>query len=185
VRNGDSGSIAVSVNKLRAMHSQNAFSSERPGHEAVYAIDDSNGTVWQPAETDAQPTLTLDLVAPTEFETNQFFVIDCARIEFAAGRGGGFGARGAAPEPGAAAAASGGVTAFRYKVEASLDGKEYATVLDKTKNDGTLYTAFDEIPPTRCRFVRLTITDWPRRGTTPLGITEFTVFGKAAPAQMR
>ena len=45
----------------------------------------SNGTVWQPAETDAQPTLTLDLVAPTEFETNQFFVIDSARIEFAAG----------------------------------------------------------------------------------------------------
>jgi len=103
-------------------------------------------------------------------------VIDSARIEFAAGRGGGFGARGAAPEPGAAAAASGGVTVFRYKVDASLDGKEYATVLDKTKSDGTLYTAFDEIPPTLCRFVRLTITDWPRRGTTPLGVTEFTVF---------
>jgi hypothetical protein len=81
--------------------------------------------------------------------------------------------------------ASGGVTAFRYKLEASIDGKEYATVLDKTKNDGTLYTEFDEIPPTRCRFVRLTITDWPRRETTPLGITEFTVFGKAAPAPMR
>jgi hypothetical protein len=185
VRNGDSGSIAVSVNKLRAMHAQSAFSSERPGHEAAYAIDDSNGTVWQPAETDAQPTLTLDLVAPTEFETNQFFVIDSARIEFAAGRGGGFGARGAAPAPGAATAASGSVTAFRYKIEASIDGKEYATVLDRTKNDGTLYTEFDEIPPTRCRFVRLTITDWPRRETTPLGITEFTVFGKAAPAPMR
>jgi hypothetical protein len=185
VRNGDSGSIEVSVNKLRAMHSQSAFSSERPGHEAAYAIDGSNGTVWQPAETDTQPTLTLDLVAPTEFETNQFFVIDSARIEFAAGRGGGFGARGATTPPGTAAAPSGGVTAFRYKVEASIDGKEYAAVLDKTKNDATLYTEFDEIPPTRCRFVRLTITDWPRRGTMPLGITEFTVFGKAAPAPMR
>ena len=40
--------------------------------------------------------------------------------------------------------------------------KQYATVLDKTKNDVTLYTEFDEIPPTSCRFVRLTITDWPR-----------------------
>ena len=72
--------------------------------------------------------------------------------------------------------------AFRCKIEASIAGKEYATVLDKMKNQVTMYTEFDEIPPTRCRFVRLTITDWPRRGTTPLGVTEFTVFGKAAPA---
>ena len=93
VRNGDSGSIAVSINKLRAMHSQSAFSSERPGHEAAYAIDDSNGTVWQPAENDAQPWLTIDLIAPTEFETNQLFEIDSCRLEFAAG--GGFGRRGA------------------------------------------------------------------------------------------
>ena len=177
VRDGDSGSIPVSINKLRAMHQQGNFSSERPGHEAAYAIDDSNGTVWQPAENDAQPTLTIDLVAPTEFETDQYFTIDSSRIEFAtgpAGFGGGRGGR--APE--AAAPAAAGTTAFRFKVEASMDGKEYTTVLDRTKNDVTLYTEFDEIPPTKCRFVRLTMTDWPRRGTTPLGITEFTVFGK-------
>jgi hypothetical protein len=102
VRNGDLGSIAVSVNKLRAMHSQSAFSSESPGHEAAYAINDSNGTVWQAAENGALPSLTIDLVAPTEFETNQFFVIDSTRIAFAAGRLGGFGARrarGDAPAP--------------------------------------------------------------------------------------
>ena len=85
----------------------------------------------------------------------------------------------AAPAP-----AAGGSKAFRFKIEASVDGKEYATVLDKTNNQDTLYTEFDEIPPTRCRFVRLTMTDWPRRGTTPLGITEFTVFGKAASTPM-
>jgi len=185
VRNGDSGSIAVSINKLRAMHSQSAFSSERPGHEAAYAIDDSNGTVWQPAENDAQPTLTIDLIAPTEFETNQLFEIDSSRLEFAAGGGfGGRGARGAAGAPPAAApappaaAAPNAITAFRYKIEVSMDGTQYTTVLDKTNNNITRYTEFDEIPPTRCRFVRLTMTDWPRRGTTPLGITEFTVFGK-------
>jgi xylan 1,4-beta-xylosidase len=185
VRNGDSGSIAVSINKLRAMHSQSAFSSERPGHEAAYAIDDSNGTVWQPAENDAQPTLTIDLIAPTEFETNQLFEIDSSRLEFAAGGGfGGRGARGAAGAPPAAApappaaAAPNAITAFRYKIEVSMDGTQYTTVLDKTNNNITRYTEFDEIPPTRCRFVRLTLTDWPRRGTTPLGITEFTVFGK-------
>jgi hypothetical protein len=38
---------------------------------------------------------------------------------------------------------------------------------------------FDELPPTACRFVRLTLTGWPRNATTPLGIIEFTVFGKA------
>jgi hypothetical protein len=31
--------------------------------------------------------------------------------------------------------------------------------------------------------VRLTITDWPHIGTTPLGITEFTVFGKSVEAE--
>jgi len=39
-------------------------------------------------------------------------------------------------------------------------------------------TVFEETPPTQCRFVRLTMTDWPR--TTPLEIIELTVFGKAA-----
>ena len=173
VHHGDSGSIAVSINKLRAMHSKSSFSSERPGHEAAYAIDDSNGTVWQPAENDTQPSLTLDLVAPTEFETGQFFQIDSSRIEFATGNIR-FGARGAAT---AGESAPTGSPAFRYKIETSIDGKEFSTVLDKTSNRVTRYTEFDEIPPTRCRFVRLTITDWPRRAGAPLGIIEFTLFG--------
>jgi hypothetical protein len=180
VRDGDSGSIAVSINKLRAMHQQGGFSSERPGHEAAYATDDSNGTVWQPAENDAQPSLTLDLVSPTEFETNQFFLIDSSRIEFATGSIR-FGPRGAAPTPDPAPTGS---VAFRYKIEASLDGKEYTTVLDKTNNRVTRYTEFDEIQPTKCRFVRLTITDWPHRAGTPLGITEFTLFGKPVSTPM-
>lgn len=192
-RDGDSGSIPVSINKLRAMHQQGSFSSERSGYEAAYAIDDSNGTVWQPAENDPQPTLTIDLVAPTEFETSQFFTIDSMRIAFSTGsRGfggrrprrpgdGGPGGPPAAPVPFAAPTASGS-PAFRFKVEASMDGKEYTTVLDRTKNDVTLYTEFDEIPPTKCRFVRLTMTDWPRIGTAPFGITEFTVFGTPAGA---
>jgi len=176
-RNGDSGSIAVSINKLRAMHAQSGFSSERPGHEAAYAIDDSNGTVWQPAENDVQPTLTLDLVAPTEFETNQLFQIDSSRIEFATGN-----IRfGAAP---VADPSPSGPTAFQYKIEASMDGKQFTTVLDKTKNQVTRYTEFDEIPPTLCRFVRLTITDWPRRAGAPLGVTEFTLFGKPVSTPM-
>jgi xylan 1,4-beta-xylosidase len=182
VHNGDSGSVAVSINKLRAMHGQSSFSSERPGHEAAYATDDSNGTVWQPAESDVQPTLTLDLVAPTEFETGQYFEIDSSRIECAIGSnvprmapGAGL----ATPQPGPT-----GSAAFRYKIETSMDGKQFTTVVDKTSNATTRYTEFDEIPPTRCRFIRLTITDWPHRVGSPLGVTEFTVFGKALATPM-
>jgi hypothetical protein len=78
------------------------------------------------------------------------------------------------------APASGGTTAFRYKIEVSPDGKSYSTILDKSNNSVTRYTEFDEIPPARCRYVRLTLTDWPRTGNAPLGIVEFTVFGTAA-----
>jgi len=60
------------------------------------------------------------------------------------------------------------------------DGKSYSTVLDKSNHSVTRYTEFDEITPARCRYVRLTLTDWPRTGNAPLGIVEFTVFGTAA-----
>ena len=108
------------MNKLRAMNQRGAFSSQRPGHEAAYALDDSNGTWWEPAEDDRQPSLTVDL------------------------------------------------------------GKAYSTVVDKSSNSITRYTEFDEIPPVRCRYVRLTLTEWPRMTNVPLGVVEFTVFGTAA-----
>jgi hypothetical protein len=59
-----------------------------------------------------------------------------------------------------------------------MDGKIYTTALDHTNNNIQRNTIFEEIPPVKCRFVRLTMTNWPR--TTPLGIIEFTVFGKAS-----
>ena len=60
----------------------------------------------------------------------------------------------------------------------STDGEKFTTVLDQSANGTVRNTIFEEIPPTKCRFVRLTMLDWPR--TTPLGIIEFTVFGKPA-----
>jgi hypothetical protein len=188
VRDGDSGSIPLTVNKLRAMNQRGGFSSQRSGHEAAYALDDSNGTWWEPAEDDAKPTLTIDLGSITEFESQQLFTVDSSRIEFTAGRGG-FGGPGgraggqrasgqpATPQP--ASQQPAGSVAFRYKIEASRDGQTFTTILDKTGNNVTRYTEFDELPPTQCRFVRLTITNWPHIGSSPLGITEFTVFGKA------
>ena len=59
-----------------------------------------------------------------------------------------------------------------------MDGESYQMALDMTKNDISRNVIFEEIPPVKCRFVRLTMTNWPE--TSPLGILEFTVFGKAA-----
>jgi len=178
-RHGDSGSVPLTINKLRNLNQRGRYSSQRPGHDAAYALDNSNGTWWEPAEDDAQPSLTIDLGSTTQFANEQLFTIDSSRIEFTAGRGG-FGTRGG--QPGAqqtAAAPPTGSPAFRYKIEASRNGQEYTTILDKAGNNVTRYTEFDELPPTQCRYVRFTITDWPHISTSPLGVTEFTVFGRA------
>jgi hypothetical protein len=63
-------------------------------------------------------------------------------------------------------------------IEVSTDGNTFAVALDQSTNAVIRNTIFEEIPPTQCRFVRLTMINWPR--TTPLGIIEFTVFGKPA-----
>jgi xylan 1,4-beta-xylosidase len=207
-RNGDSGSIPLTVNKLRVMRARSSVSSQRPGRDAAYATDNWNGTWWEPAEDDSQPTLTLDLGPATESDPVQQFTIDSCRIMFSTGSGFGGGRGGGAAGRGARGAAAGGpavggpatgvpaaggpvapgqapvqpaaptAIAFQYKLDASSDGTAYKTVLDKTDNKITKYIEYDEIPPTACRFVRLTITGWPRVGTNPLGIVEFTVFGK-------
>lgn len=173
VLHADSGSIPLTINKLRAMNQRGGFSSERPGREAAYALDNYNGTWWEPAEDDAEPSITVDLASATEFDLQQEFTVDSARICFMAGSGFGRG-------PQAAPGGESGTIAHQYRIEVSTDGETFTTVVDKTNNDVTKYVEFDEIPPTQCRFVRLTMTDWPKPApSSRLGIMEFTVFGKA------
>jgi hypothetical protein len=93
------------------------------------------------------------------------------------------GRRGARPAAGAAPVTP-APEIFKYKIEVSMDGNTFTPALDQSKNSIAKNTIFEEIPPVKCRFVRLTLTGWPK--TTPLGILEFTVFGKPAdslPAQ--
>ncbi len=196
-KESDSGSIPVSINKVRAMNSLSSASSQQPGHDAAYAVDNSSGTWWEPGPDDAQPTLTLDLGPATRFDVTQLFTIDSARLLFTGGRG--FGGRGAGSRGfrgrgGASASGTAETTvtntptsnaptlpateAFQYKIDTSIDGTNYVTALDQSTNAVVRNTIFDEIPPAKCRFVRLTMVNWPR--TTPLGIIEFTVFGKPA-----
>ncbi len=184
-RNGDSGSIPLSFSKVRGL----IASSQQTGREAAYALDNQNGTWWAPAAEDRQPTLTLDLIGIAPFDPP--FMIDSTRIQFQAlnfsfrqpSRPGqapvgpaGSELPGARPED----AAFSGAKAFQYRLEASEDGKAWNTVVDKTASTVTRYTEFDDFRPTRARFVRLTLTDWPHSASQPLGVVEFTVFGKLA-----
>jgi len=169
--NSNSGSIPVTINKVRAMNALSRFSSQQPGRDAAYAVDNSSGTWWEPVPTDTLPTLTIELSPATRFDVVQLFTIDAARLMFNSGRRG-FG-RQTRVSP-----AQPPTDIYQYKIDVSMDGKTFITALDQTQNILSRNTIFEEIPPVKCRFVRLTLTNWPR--TTPLGILEFTVFGKPA-----
>jgi hypothetical protein len=190
-KDGDSGSIPVTINKMRAMNALSKYSSQQPGRDAAYAIDNSSGTWWEPSPTDAQPVLTVELSPATRFDRVQLFTIDSARLLFTGGRGFGGPRRGGATnaEPATTNIAlvatnasvvpvASSMTAYQYIIETSMDGTNYSTVLDQSANTANCNTIFEEIPPTKCRFVRLTMLNWPK--TTPLGVIEFTVFGKPA-----
>ncbi len=200
-RDGDSGSIPVTINKVRAMNAQSRFSSQQPGHDAAYAVDNSSGTWWEPGPSDAQPALALELSPATRFDRVQLFTIDSVRLLFTGGGrfggrrgpgGRGFGDRGSTGGSATTTLASASnitpmttsapalpvTDAYQYKIEVSTDGDTYALVLDQSTNAVARNTIFEEIPPTKCRFVRLTMINWPQ--ATPLGIMEFTIFGKPA-----
>lgn len=164
---GDSGSLPVTINKMTAMNALSKFSSEQDGHYASYALDNNSGTWWLPSADDAAPSLTVELSPATRFDVVELFTIDGMRLLFGA-RGRGMGwprSREFTPE------------VYQYKLEVSGDGKDWSMALDKTGNSVSKNTIFDEIKPVECRFVRLTITGWPK--SSPLGVIEFTVFGRA------
>jgi len=180
-KDGDSGSIPVTINKVRAMNALSKFTSQQPGHDAAYAVDNSSGTWWEPAPDDAQPSLTIDLGPATRFDVVQLFSVDSVRLLFTGG--GRFGGRGAAPAanpiPTAASrTALPPTSAYQYQIEVSTDGNTYTKVLDQSTNNIVRNTIFAEFLPTTARFVRLTLLNWPR--ATPLGIIEFTIFGQPA-----
>jgi hypothetical protein len=171
------------------MNARSHFSSEQPGRFAAYAVDNSTGTWWEPNPDDAQPQLTIDLGPATRFDVTQLFTIDSVRLLFTGGRG--FGRRrteppGSAPPVVPAASTStaaantlpapAATDAFQYRLEVSVDGETFATVLDRSGSATPRNTIFEEFAPTQCRLVRLTLVNWPR--VTPLGLIELTIFGK-------
>jgi len=152
-------SIPVTINKVNAMNALSKFSSQRDGYPAAYAVDNYSGTVWMPSEDDQEPCLTVELSPATRFDVVQHFTVDAMQIMFTGGR---FGRDASLP-------------VYKFKLEVSQDGETYTTVVDKTGNTVSKDTIFEEFEPVNCRFVRLTVTDWPK--TRPLGVIDFTVYG--------
>ena len=166
---GDSGSIIVSVGKTTMSTGQGfpgaakVASSAKPGRGPEYALDNSTATWWEPAEDDANPVLTMSLSPAVDRDRVQTFQIDGSRLLFG---GSGRGFSGAAGAP-----------VYQYKIEVSMDGKDFQTVLDRSDNSVPRNVLFDEIAPVECRYVRLTVLGWPQG--QPLSILDFSVFGRA------
>lgn len=155
--------VPVTINKMRAMNALSNVSSEQAGFPAAYAVDNYSGTVWMPSTDDTQPSLTIELSPATRFDVVQHFTVSSMRILFGSGQGRPFfGSRGSLP-------------VYKYKLEVSQDGETFVTVLDRTDNKTARDTVYEEFAPVNCRFVRLTVTDWPHE--SPLGVIDFTVFG--------
>ena len=173
---GNSGSVAVSVNKMSTMNARSKVSSEQPGRDAAYAVDDHSGTWWEPNPDDPSPTLTLDLSPATAWDVVQLFYIDGVRLMFTGEKRSG----GRPQDMLAAPLPTNDVSAlptnvYKYKIEVSMDGETWTTALDQTNNSISRNTIYEEIRPVKCRFARLVLTDWPKN--TPLGVIDFTLFG--------
>jgi len=154
-KDNDSGSIPLSEDKNYIV------SSEAPGRNAPYAVDNNSRTWWAPAENDEEPWVVFDLGSASR----QQFIIDSSRLLFLL--------------PNRLKDDHVPTRARKYKIEVSSDGETFTTVVDKTKNDRDNAVEFDEIVPVRCRHVKLTITGWPK--DLPCGVIEFTVFGTPTP----
>ena len=161
--NNDSGTIPLSEDKVYVA------SSEAPGRNAPYALDNNARTWWAPADDDAERWLEIDLGAGER----QDYIVDSARILFTLPEGD--------VEDDYSPNNDADASRIRaYKIEVSMDGETFTTVVDKTANDRDNAVEFDEITPVTCRYVRLTITGWP--AGLPVGVLEFTVFGSPVPS---
>lgn len=162
-RSNGTGSLPLSIDQTKV-----TVSSQKPGRGPEYAIDNYLRTWWEAEDQDATPQLTIDLralggIERARFE-KQYLIVDAFRILFGEG---GF-TRGRVPAESAG---------YQYRIETSMDGKAFDTVVDKSKNTADKAIEFDVIKPTKTYFVRLTILKKPKN--TPLTILEFTAFGKA------
>jgi hypothetical protein len=129
-------------------------SSEAPGRHALYAVDNSMRTWWEPAADDAKPEFTVSLESAFAISAIRIIWRD-EGLDYDAG---------VLPGP------------FAYTIEAQLESG-WATIVDKRECTADMlidYLTFAEI---RARAIRLSVHAWPR-GIRP-ALSEITVFGRS------
>ncbi len=124
-----------------------------PGHEPVYAVDDSIRTRWE-APAGAEQWLTVDL--------QNTYLVQAARTIF--------GDRGLDYETGVVPAP------YRYFIECSLDGQAWSILYDASANASEQHIRFDLFEPKPARHLRLRVVAVPPGMT--VGVAQFTAFGK-------
>lgn len=124
------------------------------GHEPALAEDDNIRSWWEAAGTGTQ-WLRVDL--------ERVYALYSARTMFA-DRGLDYGG-GVVPGP------------YRYRIEGSLDGTSWFTLLDKSDNTIDQPIEYDAWTPRPARYVRLVVLSAPKG--MRLGVWEFSVFGRA------
>lgn len=159
-------SVPVTINKVSQMDAHSKASSQQPDRPSAYAVDDFSGTIWFPEADDREPYIIVDLAPATNFDIVQLFEVDAMRVLFGNGRGNIWMSMN---EP---------LPVYQYKLEVSMDGENFTTVVDQTKNSVSKDTLFDEFDPVTCRYVKFTITGWPEG--KQLGVIDFTVFGRSS-----
>ena len=129
-------------------------SSVESGRDAIYAVDESVLTWWQPKTEDEEKSLTVLLDGLYDVSAARIIWRDVG-LDFEHGN---------LPGP------------FKYKIQISLDEENWTTVLDKSQNDKDLKFDYNVFPTTDAKFVRLTICGHPKN--IQPGVINFTVFGK-------
>ena len=138
---------------------QTLGSTSAPNLPGRFAVDNEMRTWWQPAEGDAQPTLTSTFRAPASIHAVRLIWRDIGLDT----------KNGVKPGP------------FRYRVELETAKDQWTTILDRSESTEDLLIDYREYKPTTGTRARLVILGWPK-GITP-GVAEFTVFGKTAPGK--
>ena len=131
-------------------------SSEKPGHGASLACDNSIKTWWSSASGDPGEWLSVDLgktcrvnAVQTNFADEDFGMFEAEK----------------------------GKSPYRYMVEASKDGKKWKVIFDKSDaSDTRPHELLVLRKPVKARYVRLSNTD---NLTGKLSIHDLRVFGKA------
>ena len=145
-------------------HARWEASSNAPGRDGIYAIDDSMLSWWQPAADDEAPSLTVKLSEEELYIYSMRIMWRDVGISMKrSDKEGEYNIVDVGPGP------------FKYTVEARAKDGEWITVLDESTNDKDMLIDYKPIKEMYAHEVKLNIVGKPE-GVEP-GVINFTVFG--------